>query len=92
MSHSPELLLPAGNPEAFFAALQAGAGAVYLGLEQFNAHPLVFLSKLPGKFQDKNLLHLGGGVPLLAVVPSLTAIPKQSAELPFCTPGVHLRQ
>lgn len=37
MSHSPELLLPAGNPEAFFAALQAGAGAVYLGLEQFNA-------------------------------------------------------
>lgn len=37
MSQSPELLLPAGNPEAFFAALQAGAGAVYLGLEQFNA-------------------------------------------------------
>lgn len=37
MSHNPELLLPAGNPEAFFAALQAGAGAVYLGLEQFNA-------------------------------------------------------
>ena len=37
MSHSPELLLPAGNPEAFFAALQAGAGALYLGLEQFNA-------------------------------------------------------
>ena len=37
MNHSPELLLPAGNPEAFFAALQAGAGAVYLGLEQFNA-------------------------------------------------------
>ena len=37
MNSSPELLLPAGNPEAFFAALQAGAGAVYLGLEQFNA-------------------------------------------------------
>lgn len=37
MNQSPELLLPAGNPEAFFAALQAGAGAVYLGLEQFNA-------------------------------------------------------
>lgn len=37
MNYSPELLLPAGNPEAFFAALQAGAGAVYLGLEQFNA-------------------------------------------------------
>ncbi len=37
MNNSPELLLPAGNPEAFFATLQAGAGAVYLGLEQFNA-------------------------------------------------------
>ena len=37
MNNSPELLLPAGNPEAFFAALQAGAGAVYLGLELFNA-------------------------------------------------------
>jgi hypothetical protein len=26
MSHSPELLLPAGNPEAFFAVLHVGAG------------------------------------------------------------------
>lgn len=37
MHKKPELLLPAGNPEAFFAALEAGADAVYLGLEQFNA-------------------------------------------------------
>jgi U32 family peptidase len=33
----PELLLPAGNPKAFHAALQGGADAVYAGLQQFNA-------------------------------------------------------
>lgn len=37
MQKKPELLLPAGNTESFFAALQAGADAVYLGLSQFNA-------------------------------------------------------
>ncbi|MCL1925742.1 MAG: U32 family peptidase [Syntrophorhabdaceae bacterium] len=33
----PELLAPAGFPEAYFAAVDAGADAVYLGLEKFNA-------------------------------------------------------
>ena len=33
----PELLLPAGNTEAFYAAIEGGADAVYLGLQQFNA-------------------------------------------------------
>ena len=33
----PELLLPVGNQEAFFAAIQGGADAVYLGLQDFNA-------------------------------------------------------
>jgi putative protease len=33
----PELLLPAGSVEAFYAALQGGADAVYLGLKDFNA-------------------------------------------------------
>ena len=37
MHKKPELLLPAGNSESFYAALQAGADAVYLGLTQFNA-------------------------------------------------------
>lgn len=41
MSHTPtstiELLAPAGSPEAFIAALKAGADAVYLGLKDFNA-------------------------------------------------------
>lgn len=33
----PELLLPVGNAEAFYAAIEGGADAVYLGLKQFNA-------------------------------------------------------
>ncbi len=33
----PELLLPAGNAESFFAALRGGADAVFMGLRQFNA-------------------------------------------------------
>lgn len=33
----PELLVPAGNAESFYAAIDAGANAVYLGLKQFNA-------------------------------------------------------
>ncbi|MCF7919571.1 MAG: U32 family peptidase [Candidatus Cloacimonetes bacterium] len=32
-----ELLLPVGNVEAFYAALEGGADAIYLGLRQFNA-------------------------------------------------------
>jgi U32 family peptidase len=40
MSHElrkPELLAPAGSPDALRAALAAGADAVYLGVETFNA-------------------------------------------------------
>lgn len=33
----PEILAPAGGREQFFAALNAGADAVFLGLKQFNA-------------------------------------------------------
>ncbi|MFP4046670.1 MAG: peptidase U32 family protein [Bacteroidales bacterium] len=34
---NPELLLPAGNAEAFYAAVEGGADAVYAGLKKFNA-------------------------------------------------------
>ena len=33
----PELLAPAGSPEAVIAAVQNGADAVYLGIGEFNA-------------------------------------------------------
>lgn len=33
----PELLIPVGNPEAFYAAITGGADAIYLGLRDFNA-------------------------------------------------------
>jgi putative protease len=32
-----ELLLPAGSPEAVYAAIEGGADAIYLGLDRFNA-------------------------------------------------------
>lgn len=35
--NKPELLLPAGNVEAFYAAIDAGADAIYLGIKKFNA-------------------------------------------------------
>lgn len=35
--HFTELLLPAGNPESFYAAIEGSANAIYLGLPQFNA-------------------------------------------------------
>jgi len=37
MNNKPELLLPAGNVEAFHGAIEGGADAVYLGLREFNA-------------------------------------------------------
>lgn len=37
MRGKPELLLPVGNIETFYAAIEGGADAVYLGLKQFNA-------------------------------------------------------
>ncbi|HDL89817.1 MAG TPA: hypothetical protein ENG14_02810, partial [Thermodesulforhabdus norvegica] len=33
----PELLAPAGSVEAFWAAIEAGADAVYIGLKGWNA-------------------------------------------------------
>ena len=35
--NKPELLLPVGNVESFYAALDGGADAIYLGLKNFNA-------------------------------------------------------
>ncbi|BBE20373.1 protease [Aquipluma nitroreducens] len=37
VKQKPELLAPVGNIESFYAALNAGADAVYLGLQEFNA-------------------------------------------------------
>ena len=36
-SSKPELLAPAGGPEPFYAALAAGADAIYCGMGSFNA-------------------------------------------------------
>lgn len=36
-TRKPELLLPAGNTESFYAALEGGADAIFMGLRNFNA-------------------------------------------------------
>jgi len=37
VNRKPELLAPVGNVESFYAAVNAGADAVYMGLQEFNA-------------------------------------------------------
>ena len=37
LPQKPEILAPAGDQSAFFAALAAGADAIYLGLKSFSA-------------------------------------------------------
>lgn len=37
VKQKPELLAPVGNVESFYAALNAGADAVFMGLQEFNA-------------------------------------------------------
>lgn len=37
VKRKPELLAPVGNVESFYAALNAGADALFLGLQEFNA-------------------------------------------------------
>jgi putative protease len=37
VNSKPELLAPVGNIESFYAALNAGADAVFMGLQEFNA-------------------------------------------------------
>ncbi|HCY43368.1 MAG TPA: hypothetical protein DHV48_18865 [Prolixibacteraceae bacterium] len=36
-NRTPELLAPVGNTESFYAALNGGANAVFMGLQEFNA-------------------------------------------------------
>jgi len=37
ITKKPELLAPVGNTESFYAALNGGANAIYMGLQEFNA-------------------------------------------------------
>jgi len=58
-TRTPELLAPAGSLEAFFAAMESGADAVYCGLKTFSARAkaknigLEDLSKMVGYAHDR---------------------------------------
>ncbi|MDR3308293.1 MAG: U32 family peptidase [Coriobacteriales bacterium] len=56
----PELLAPAGDHDALLAALGAGADAVYLGVEQFNARRNAANFTLEGLRDACDLAHLMG--------------------------------
>ena len=66
-TQKPELLLPAGNPESFYAAAEGGADAVYFGLKEFNARKkadnftspqLMSLIQEAGRYKMKTYLTL----------------------------------
>ncbi|MDR3315580.1 MAG: U32 family peptidase [Coriobacteriales bacterium] len=56
----PELLAPAGTPAAFYAALAAGADAIYLGVEHFNARRNAENFTLENLAAYCDLAHLAG--------------------------------
>ncbi|HBT95128.1 MAG TPA: peptidase U32, partial [Coriobacteriia bacterium] len=56
----PELLAPAGNRDAFLAALSAGADAVYLGLGDFNARRNAANFTFESLAECCDLAHLAG--------------------------------
>jgi putative protease len=61
VNRKPELLAPVGNVESFYAALNAGADALFMGLQEFNARgrannftrPMLQLAVL--KAREKNV-------------------------------------
>lgn len=60
MSRLPELLAPAGSPEAVTAAVQSGADAVYLGCGDFNARRRAKNFGLTELAQAVNYCHVRG--------------------------------
>ena len=57
----PELLLPVGNTESFYAAVEGGADAVYLGLRSFNARGRAtnfFPNQLQSLLKEANQLNI----------------------------------
>jgi len=57
----PELLLPVGNTESFYAAVEGGADSVYLGLRNFNARgraPNFFPNQLQSLLKEANQLNI----------------------------------
>lgn len=56
----PEVLSPAGNRESFFAAINNGADAVYLGLKDFNARNNIQNFSFEGLKEVLDYAHLFG--------------------------------
>ncbi|MDR0308507.1 MAG: U32 family peptidase, partial [Coriobacteriales bacterium] len=63
----PELLAPSGNRASLLAALSAGADAVYLGIQEFNARRNADNFKLEDLTETCDLVHLSGARLYLAM-------------------------
>ena len=55
-----ELLSPAGNKEAFFAAINAGADAIYMGIDKYNARQMAENFSLEDYIECINFAHIFG--------------------------------
>ncbi len=81
--HKPELLSPAGSLEAFFAALEKGADAVYAGLVEFSARARAKNFTLPLMERAVNYAHSQGK----RVYVTLNTLVKET-ELPVLVEGL----
>ena len=80
--HLPELLAPAGGPDALRAAVANGADAVYLGVENLNARRGAENFSLDGLAEACRFAHLRGvGVYLTANVVVLPAEMDEALEM-----------
>ena len=74
----PELLAPAGSHDALLAALSAGADAVYLGVEDFNARRNAANFQLDRLTEVCDLVHLAGRRLYLTL--NTLVLPDETAE------------
>jgi len=77
-SFHPELLAPAGDRDAFFAALGAGADAIYLGVEELNARRGAKNFGRDDLPELCRLAHLAGARVFLTL--NITVLPAEVAE------------
>lgn len=66
MAHRPLILSPAGSPDAFYAALDAGADEIYFGLGSHNAR------KNAKNFTDEEMAHAIKSARLMGVKTNIT--------------------
>ena len=60
MKNNIELLSPAGNKDSFMSAINAGADAIYMGLDRFNARTMAKNFNLDEYIESIKYAHMIG--------------------------------